>query len=302
MTYQEFLSGPTAQRRYWARSHVGWTRIGEAAPNDGHRALAALERSGPLRGLVTQNVDGLHTAAGSRAVIDLHGRIADVICLACGRRSSRAALQQRLAAANPGFVETAGDAVETAPDGDAELAATDGFQLVGCDGCGGLLKPDVVFFGENVPRERVARAYAMVDDADALLVAGSSLTVMSGLRFVRHARKRGIPGGDRQPGRHARRRAGRRPGRRGLQRDPHGARGGPVRLRVALTRPVVRSITTSTSRSIPAAASQHSGRPTTMASATWNGNASCVSHSSTASHQSTTARTTSHRVVRADCG
>ena len=193
MTYQEFLSGPSAQRRYWARSHVGWTRIGKASPNDGHRALAALERSGPLRGLITQNVDGLHTAAGSRAVIDLHGRIADVICTACGRRSSRAALQQRFAAANPGFVETAGDAVETAPDGDAELAATDGFQLVGCDGCGGLLKPDVVFFGENVPRERVARAYAMVDDADALLVAGSSLTVMSGLRFVRHARKRGIP-------------------------------------------------------------------------------------------------------------
>jgi len=193
MTYGEFLSGPTAQRRYWARSHVGWTRIGKAAPNDGHRALAALERSGPLRGLITQNVDGLHTAAGSRAVIDLHGRIADVICTACGRRSSRAALQQRFAAANPGFVETAGDAVETAPDGDAELAATDGFRLVGCDGCGGLLKPDVVFFGENVPRERVARAYAMVDDADALLVAGSSLTVLSGLRFVRHARKRGIP-------------------------------------------------------------------------------------------------------------
>ena len=197
MTYQEFLSGPSAQRRYWARSHVGWTRIGKASPNDGHRALAALERSGPLRGLITQNVDGLHTAAGSRAVIDLHGRIADVICTACGRRSPRAALQQRFAAANPGFVETAGDAVETAPDGDAELAATDGFRLVGCLACGGLLKPDVVFFGENVPHERVARAYAMVDDAadddGALLVAGSSLTVMSGLRFVRHARKRGIP-------------------------------------------------------------------------------------------------------------
>ena len=131
MTYQEFLSGPTAQRRYWARSHVGWTRIGAAAPNDGHRALAALERTGPLRGLITQNVDGLHAAAGSRAVIDLHGRIADVVCMACGRRSSRAALQQRFAAANPGFVETAGDAVEAAPDGDAELAATDGFRLVG---------------------------------------------------------------------------------------------------------------------------------------------------------------------------
>jgi NAD-dependent SIR2 family protein deacetylase len=197
MTYQEFLSGPTAQRRYWARSHVGWTRIGAAAPNDGHRALAALERTGPLRGLITQNVDGLHAAAGSRALIDLHGRIADVVCTSCGRRSPRADLQRRLVAANPGFVETAGDAVQAAPDGDAELAATDGFRLVGCVACGGLLKPDVVFFGENVPRERVARAYAMVDDAadddGALLVAGSSLTVMSGLRFVRHARKRGIP-------------------------------------------------------------------------------------------------------------
>jgi NAD-dependent SIR2 family protein deacetylase len=197
MTYQEFLSGASARRRYWARSHVGWTRIGAAAPNDGHRALAALERTGPLRGLITQNVDGLHAVAGSRALIDLHGRIADVICIACGRRSPRLALQQRLAAANPGFVEAAGTAIEAAPDGDAELAATGGFRLVGCVGCGGVLKPDVVFFGENVPRERVARAYAMVDDAadedGALLVAGSSLTVMSGLRFVRHAHKRGIP-------------------------------------------------------------------------------------------------------------
>jgi NAD-dependent SIR2 family protein deacetylase len=193
MTYQEFLSGTSAQRRYWARSHVGWTRIGEAAPNDGHRALAELERGGPLRGLITQNVDGLHTDAGSRALIDLHGRIADVVCIACGRRSPRRALQKRFAAANPGFVEAAGAAVESAPDGDAELAATDGFRIVGCVGCGGVLKPDVVFFGENVPRERVARAYAMVDEAGALLVAGSSLTVMSGLRFVRHAHQRDIP-------------------------------------------------------------------------------------------------------------
>lgn len=197
MTYQEFLSGPQAQRRYWARSHVGWARMAHAAPNDGHRALADLERTGVLRGLITQNVDGLHAEAGSRAVIDLHGRIADVVCTACGRRSARVELQQRLAAANPGFVEAAGAAVEAAPDGDAELAATDGFRLVWCAACGGVLKPDVVFFGENVPRERVARAYATVDAAadtgGALLVAGSSLTVMSGLRFVRHAHKRGTP-------------------------------------------------------------------------------------------------------------
>jgi NAD-dependent SIR2 family protein deacetylase len=193
MTYQEFLSGEAAQRRYWARSHVGWARMARATPNAGHVALAALERCGALHGLITQNVDGLHGAAGSRAVIDLHGRIDDVVCVGCRRRSSRAALQERLAELNPGFVEAAGNAVEAAPDGDAELAAVDGFRTASCTGCGGVLKPDVVFFGENVPRERVARAYAMVDAAAALLVAGSSLTVMSGLRFVRHAHKAGIP-------------------------------------------------------------------------------------------------------------
>jgi NAD-dependent SIR2 family protein deacetylase len=193
MTYQEFLSGEAAQRRYWARSHVGWARMAHATPNAGHLALAALERCGALQGLITQNVDGLHAAAGNRAVIDLHGRIADVVCVGCRRRSTRAALQERLATLNPGFVEAAGKAVEAAPDGDAELAAVDGFRTAGCAGCGGVLKPDVVFFGENVPRERVARAYAMVDAAAALLVAGSSLTVMSGLRFVRHAHKAGIP-------------------------------------------------------------------------------------------------------------
>jgi NAD-dependent SIR2 family protein deacetylase len=193
MTYQEFRSGEAAQRRYWARSHVGWARMAGAEPNAGHRALAELERVGVLHGLITQNVDGLHTAAGSRHVIDLHGRIADVVCVTCGRRSSRAALQERLAALNPGFVEAAGAAVEAAPDGDAELVAVDGFRVAGCTECGGVLKPDVVLFGENVPPERVARAYAMVDTAAALLVAGSSLAVLSGLRFVRHAHKAGIP-------------------------------------------------------------------------------------------------------------
>ncbi|WP_433275160.1 NAD-dependent protein deacetylase [Pseudonocardia xinjiangensis] len=193
MTYQDFVSGEPAQRRYWARSHVGWARMAHAEPNAGHRAIAELERVGALHGLVTQNVDGLHHAAGSRAVIDLHGRIADVVCLGCGARTPRDELQGRLAALNPGFVEAAGAAVEAAPDGDAALEATDGFRLAACDGCGGVLKPDVVFFGENVPRERVARAYAMVDAAGALLVAGSSLTVMSGLRFVRHAHKIGVP-------------------------------------------------------------------------------------------------------------
>jgi NAD-dependent SIR2 family protein deacetylase len=193
MTYQEFVSGHHAQRRYWARSHVGWARMARAEPNPGHHALADLERAGALHGLITQNVDGLHTAAGSRTLIDLHGRIADVVCLGCDRRSPRDELQRRLAALNPGFVEAAGESVETAPDGDAALEATDGFRLAECAGCGGALKPDVVFFGENVPRDRVARAYAMVDAAGSLLVAGSSLAVMSGLRFVRHARKIGTP-------------------------------------------------------------------------------------------------------------
>ena len=140
-----------------------------------------------MRGLITQNVDGLHTAAGSRAVIELHGRIADVVCVGCSRRGSRVELQRRLSALNPGFLESRGAEVAAAPDGDAELELVDGFRLAGCTGCGGVLKPDVVFFGENVPRERVERAFALVDAAGALLVAGSSLTVMSGLRFVRRA-------------------------------------------------------------------------------------------------------------------
>jgi NAD-dependent SIR2 family protein deacetylase len=197
MTYTEFVSGEAAQRRYWARSHVGWARMARAEPNAGHRAVAALERAGALRGVITQNVDGLHRAAGSRAVIDLHGRIADVVCLACRRTTPRDALQERLTALNPGFVESVDPAVETAPDGDAVLASVAGFRLAGCTTCGGVLKPDVVFFGENVPRDRVGRAYALVDalatEGGALLVAGSSLTVMSGLRFVRRAHGLGVP-------------------------------------------------------------------------------------------------------------
>jgi NAD-dependent SIR2 family protein deacetylase len=193
MTFQEFLSGEPARRRYWARSHVGWARMWQAAPNEGHRAVAALQATGAVTGLITQNVDGLHADAGSPGVIDLHGRIADVVCLGCRRVSPRAELQERFTAANPGFVEAAGPGIEAAPDGDAELEATDGFRLVDCRVCGGVLKPDVVFFGENVPRERVERAYAAVDGAGALLVAGSSLTVMSGLRFVRHAAKQSKP-------------------------------------------------------------------------------------------------------------
>jgi NAD-dependent SIR2 family protein deacetylase len=191
MTYAEFRSGPPARQRYWARSHVGWQHLHRADPNEGHRAVAELERSGRLTALITQNVDGLHEAAGSRRVVDLHGRISSVICLDCREQSTRERLHDRLSAANPGF--GAGLAPGIAPDGDALVGEVESFQVVPCESCGGVLKPDVVFFGENVPRERVDLCYALVEDAEALLVAGSSLTVMSGLRFVRAAHRRGIP-------------------------------------------------------------------------------------------------------------
>jgi NAD-dependent SIR2 family protein deacetylase len=191
MTYAEFRSGPGARQRYWARSHVGWQHLHRADPNDGHRALAALERSGRLTALITQNVDGLHDAAGSRQVVDLHGRISAVVCLDCRERTARERLHERLTAANPGFGQ--GISSNIAPDGDALVGDVESFEVVPCGSCGGVLKPDVVFFGENVPRERVDLCYALVEEAEALLVAGSSLTVMSGLRFVRAAHRRGIP-------------------------------------------------------------------------------------------------------------
>ena len=191
MTYQEFLSGPSARQRYWARSHLGWSRMGAAAPNAGHRALAAVDPEL----LITQNVDGLHEAAGSRRLVALHGRIADVICLSCRRTSSRATLATRMVSANPGYAE-AHATVESRPDGDVELDDTADFAVPDCERCGGVLKPDVVFFGENVPPARVARCYDAVDALtpdDAFLVVGSSLTVMSGFRFVRRATKAGVP-------------------------------------------------------------------------------------------------------------
>ena len=191
MSYQEFLSGPLARRRYWARSHLGWDRMRTAAPNPGHHALVAL---GPTL-LITQNVDGLHEQAGSRKVVALHGRIAEVICLGCRRITTRADLQHRLDELNPGWAAAHPDAT-VRPDGDVDLETTDGFVVPDCDSCGGVLKPHVVFFGENVPRERVERCYAAVDalgGRGGLLVAGSSLTVMSGLRFVRRAARGGTP-------------------------------------------------------------------------------------------------------------
>jgi NAD-dependent SIR2 family protein deacetylase len=192
MTFQEFVSGPAAQQRYWARSYLGWSRMRHAEPNASHQALARLQTAGSVPLVVTQNVDGLHERAGTRSLCALHGRIADVVCLSCRHRSGRAALQERMRLLNPGFAEAHG-AAATRPDGDVELGSTDGFAVPACEVCGGVLKPDVVFFGENVPKDRVQRCYDAVEASDALLVAGSSLTVLSGFRFVRHAHKVGIP-------------------------------------------------------------------------------------------------------------
>jgi NAD-dependent SIR2 family protein deacetylase len=194
MQFAEFAGSAEARRRYWARSYQGWRQIGQARPNAGHYALAELERTGRLTGIVTQNVDRLHQAAGSRAVIDLHGDIATVVCLDCGAKSTRLETQRRLAALNPDVPAPVRlEHAELRPDGDAVVEQWADFVLADCLECSGRLKPDVVFFGETVPRERVDRAYAYVDAADVLVVLGSSLTVMSGLRFVRHSAKAGRP-------------------------------------------------------------------------------------------------------------
>ena len=192
MTYQTFTGSAAARRRYWARSHLGWRAIAAAAPNSGHQAVAELERRGQLTGIITQNVDGLHQGAGAQQVIELHGSLSRVRCLGCGKRSARTELDRRLRAANPGWDGQPG---QLNPDGDAALSdgAEARFQVVDCVGCGGVLKPDVIFFGENVPRSRVDSCYELVSGSRALLVLGSSLTVMSGYRFVRHAARLGIP-------------------------------------------------------------------------------------------------------------
>ena len=196
MTYQEFTGGPAAQQRYWARGFVGWSRMGTAQPNAGHVALATLETDGTCAAVITQNVDGLHERAGSRRLVALHGRIADVVCLSCGDRTSRVTVQHQMAAANAGWLERHA-AAPVRPDGDVETDDTSDFVVPRCRRCGGVLKPDVVYFGENVPKPRVQRCYDLVEEAAdlgaALLVLGSSLTVMSGLRFVRHAVKRSVP-------------------------------------------------------------------------------------------------------------
>jgi NAD-dependent SIR2 family protein deacetylase len=193
MTYQTFTRDPRGRQRYWARSFVGWRQIHAARPNDGHRAVADLQAAGLVDAVITQNVDGLHQAGGARDVVELHGGLDRTVCLTCGDVADRGELDERLRAVNPDF----GPRVEEVnPDGDAELPEDllDGFVMVGCLACGaGPLKPDVVFFGETVPRDRVEHCFGLVERARSLLVLGSSLTVMSGYRFVLRASKLGMP-------------------------------------------------------------------------------------------------------------
>jgi NAD-dependent SIR2 family protein deacetylase len=195
MTIRQFTTDPLYRQRYWARNHVGWRHMADTPPNAGHRAAAALEQAGVISGVITQNVDLLHTKAGSKTVINLHGTYAQVICLSCGHTMSRAALAEELDALNPGFIERveAVGGLAVAPDADAVVADTTSFRYLDCTACGGMLKPDIVYFGESVPKSTVQQAFSLVEDADALLVAGSSLTVFSGYRFVRHAAALGMP-------------------------------------------------------------------------------------------------------------
>ncbi len=193
MMYQEFVGSVANRQRYWARSFVGWRRFAAAAPNAGHYAVAKLQRSGLVGAVITQNVDGLHQRAGARDVLELHGALDRVICLSCGSRSSRVEMEERMRAANPDFVATPH---EIRPDGDVVIDDEEvrRFQLVRCLVCGSdLLKPDVIFFGESVPKELVVRCFAEVERSSTLLVLGSSLQVMSGYRFVLRAAELGIP-------------------------------------------------------------------------------------------------------------
>jgi NAD-dependent SIR2 family protein deacetylase len=192
MTFQTFVSGDAARRRYWARSHLGWRRFAAARPNVGHQLVARLQQLGLLSGIITQNVDGLHQAAGAFDVVDLHGRLDRVVCLSCRCLLPRDELDVMLRAANPSF---GADVVAMNPDGDADIPDGElgGFRVVACRSCGGVLKPDVVFFGENVPPPTVDHCYSLLERSGLLLVLGSSLTVMSGYRFVRRAVRDGIP-------------------------------------------------------------------------------------------------------------
>ncbi|MCH5644102.1 Sir2 family NAD-dependent protein deacetylase [Gordonia sp. ABSL49_1] len=195
MTLEMFLSSPEFRRHYWARNHLGWRHMDASVPNAAHLALTDLQRQGRLTTVITQNVDMLHTKAGTRGVLELHGCYGRVRCLSCDWRTSRHRLAAHLEALNAEFAERIGGrgAIEVAPDADAVIADTADFHMVDCPACGGILKPDIVYFGESVAKDLVQQAFTLVDEADALLVVGSSLTVMSGLRFARHAFRTGKP-------------------------------------------------------------------------------------------------------------
>jgi NAD-dependent deacetylase sirtuin 4 len=194
--YQEFVRSDSARARYWSRSTIGWPRMRNAQPNAGHRALAQMEQAGHVAGLITQNVDGLHQAAGSRNVVELHGSLAVVRCIACGTPVARDDFQQRLLEVNADWPPLLlPDTVEIRPDGDAELPdeTMEDFRVPACEVCGGIMKPDVVFFGENVAQRVLAQAWQVFEEGDVLLVAGSSLTVYSGRRFIDRATRDGLP-------------------------------------------------------------------------------------------------------------
>jgi NAD-dependent SIR2 family protein deacetylase len=191
MTFDQFLASPSYRKRYWAGSHLGWRMFDAAAPNDTHRILAELEDAGVVNGVVTQNVDGLHARAGTRHLVDLHGSMDRVNCLSCGQTFARASIAERISTANPWLTEP--ELVRMAPDGDADVAEYEAFEVPACTVCGGVLKPDVVFFGEFVPTEKFAEAASMVASSDAMLIAGSSLVVNSGIRLLEQARRRKLP-------------------------------------------------------------------------------------------------------------
>ena len=191
MTFSQFLSDPEYRKRYWAGSQLGWKRFDNAEPNDGHRALAALELDGGVNGVITQNVDGLHLRAGSQRVVDLHGTMDRVRCLRCGQLYARADISDRILGLNPWLLDES--ALELGPDGDVAIDSTRDFQVPNCSACDGTLKPDIVFFGEFIPKEKFVEASALVQKADALVIAGSSLVVNSGIRLLDHATRRRIP-------------------------------------------------------------------------------------------------------------
>lgn len=191
MTFQQFLSNADYRKRYWAGSHLGYRHFAAAGPNVGHLALAALEQAGLSNGVVTQNVDGLHLRAGSSRVVDLHGTVDRVVCLTCGQAFARETVASRMAEANPWLERP--EEIRMNPDGDVDVTDIDSFEVPVCTVCAGILKPDVVFFGEFVPVERFAEAKAMVAGAEALIVAGSSLVVNSGIRLLETAIRKKLP-------------------------------------------------------------------------------------------------------------